>query len=62
MNIFKQILIFLSYLSTVFTIFFVWWGGAIFRTMSIFTIYFLFIFLNFICVSVFNFKASRKIF
>ena len=36
MNIFKQILIFLSYLSTVFTIFFVWWGGAIFRTMSIF--------------------------
>lgn len=45
MNIFKQILIFLSYLSTVFTIFFVWWGGAIFGTMSIFTIYFLFIFL-----------------
>ena len=40
MNIFKQILIFLSYLSTVFTIFFVWWGGAIFGTMSIFTIYF----------------------
>lgn len=33
MNIFKQILIFLSYLSTVFTIFFVWWGGAIFRTL-----------------------------
>ena len=55
MNIFKQILIFLSYLSTVFTIFFVWWGGGIFGTMSIFTIYFLFI-------SVFNFKASRKIF
>ncbi|SUX23608.1 Uncharacterised protein [Campylobacter ureolyticus] len=45
MNIFKQILIFLSYLSTVFTIFFVWWGGAIFGTMSIFTISFLFIFL-----------------
>lgn len=44
-NIFKQILIFLSYLSTIFTIFFVWWGGAIFGTMSIFTISFLFIFL-----------------
>ena len=37
-------------------------SGAIFGTMSIFTIYFLFIFFNFICVSVFNFKASRKIF
>lgn len=62
MNIFKQILIFLSYLSTVFTIFFVWWGGAIFGTMSIFTISFLFIFFNFICVSVFNLKTSGKIF
>gem|GEM_PF-1901420 len=58
MNIFKQILIFLSYLSTVFCL--VGWGNF-WNNVYFYNLFFIYFF-NFICVSVFNFKASRKIF
>lgn len=50
------------YFYLTYQLFFVWWGGAIFGTMSIFTIYFLFIFLILFVLVFLTSKLVEKFF